>query len=71
MTSWGGRQGRGYKIYIRQDQDGIQGGGCAIFIKEEISYGKVLINHNTELEIVVAEIWMNKKVSYYKFVQFM
>lgn len=52
---------RGYKV-IRQDRDNDRGGGvCATFIKEGISYGRIIMNFVTELEVVVTEIWVNKR----------
>lgn len=39
---------RGYNV-IRQDGEGGLGGGCETFIKEILSYVRVLINHNTDL----------------------
>lgn len=46
---------------MRQDRDGGQGGGCAIFIKEEMSYGRLLIDHSFDLEAVVVELWVDKR----------
>ena len=46
---------------VRLDRNERQAGGCATFIKEGILYERVPMNYETSLEIIVIEIWVNKR----------
>ena len=46
---------------IRQDRNDGQGGGCATFIREIMSYSRLTFKNSHDLEIVGVEVWINKR----------
>lgn len=46
---------------IRQDRNDGQGGGCAIFIREVMSFSRLTFKSSHDLEIVGVEVWINKR----------